>query len=326
MNPLPLNTAILFIIFNRPDTTQEVFNAIRDARPPRLYVAADGAREGRAGEAERVGHVRQIATAVDWPCEVRTLFRDKNLGCKHAVSSALNWFFENESCGIVLEDDCLPHPDFFTFCEASLERYAKNETIMAITGNNFQDGQVRGDGSYYYSRLAHVWGWASWCRAWQHYDVDMQKWPSWKKTSEWRNFWKQKSATSYWSNVFDRTHSGLIDTWDYQWTASIWMRGGLAVTPNVNLVSNIGFGPDATHTVVSDDVNSKRRVEGIGILKPPSKIVPDHEADDYVMKAQFSGKLNHLILVSWGQINWLFSRLKSIFVIRVKKGRLHEGM
>jgi hypothetical protein len=320
MSSMPFNTAVLFIVFNRPDTTQEVFNAIRGARPPRLYVAADGAREGRAAEAEKVRQVRQIATAVDWPCEVKTLFRDKNLGCKYAESTAMDWFFENEDQGIILEDDCLPHPDFFTFCEASLERYAENENIMAITGDNFQDGQIRGDGSYYYSRIVHGWGWASWRRAWRYYDVEMQQWPTWKKTAEWRNFWKQKSATKYWNNIFDRTHSGLIDTWDYQWTASIWMQGGLTVTPNTNLVSNIGFGPDATHTLASDDVNSKKRVEGIGILKHPSKIFPDHEADDYVMETQFSSTLGNLIPFNLLKINQLLNIFKSTFSIRVKKG------
>ncbi len=119
----PLKTAVLFLVFNRPDTTAQVFDAIRKARPPRLYVAADGPRANREGEAEKVAKVREIATAVDWPCEVRTLFRDANLGCKRAVSGALDWFFGEEEAGMVLEDDCLPHPDFFRFCDALLERY-----------------------------------------------------------------------------------------------------------------------------------------------------------------------------------------------------------
>lgn len=161
MEKKPLKTAVLFLVFNRPETTKTVFEAIRKAKPKRLYIAADGPRKHREGENEKVSSVRQIVTYVDWPCDVKTLFRDENLGCKSAVSGAITWFFNHEEEGIILEDDCLPHPDFFPFCESLLKRYANDERIWVITGNNFQNGIQRGEASYYFSRYNHVWGWAS---------------------------------------------------------------------------------------------------------------------------------------------------------------------
>ncbi len=243
----PCSTAILFLVFNRPETTARVFEAIRTAKPPRLYVAADGPRAKRKGEASTVAKVRQIATAVDWPCEVKTLFRDENLGCKRSVSEAITWFFDNEEQGIVLEDDCLPHPDFFGWCETLLNRYAHDDRVWVITGNNFQHGIRRGEASYYFSRYNHVWGWASWRRAWQKSDMAIAFWPEWKKSESWKASWDDGVARAYWEKIFERTYRAEIDTWDYSWTASVWYHGGLTATPNVNLVSNIGFGKDPQH-------------------------------------------------------------------------------
>lgn len=285
-----LQTPVLFLVFNRPDTTLRVFEAIRQAKPPRLYVAADGPRVGRAGEAERVAKVREIATAVDWPCEVITLFRDKNLGCKYAVSSAINWFFEKEKQGIILEDDCLPQPDFFPFCEALLDRYVSDERVSVITGDNFQGGKRRGDGSYYFSRYNHVWGWASWRRAWQVYDRDLTFWPEWKDSDSWRNEFPDRVERRYWGRIFNRMYAQQIDTWDYPWTASVWYRGGLTVTPNVNLVSNIGFGTDSTHTTSADSPLAEMSTSPIGGLVHPVNIAQDLAADRYVFYHIFGGK------------------------------------
>ena len=156
-----LKTAVLFLVFNRPVTTMQVFEKIRQIKPQRLYVASDGPREGYNGEIEKVAKVREIATKVDWPCELRTLFRDNNLGCKKGVSTAITWFFEHEEQGIILEDDCVPHLDFFTYCENLLNFYSEEKKISVITGDNFQNGKWHGDGSYYFSKSNHYWGWAS---------------------------------------------------------------------------------------------------------------------------------------------------------------------
>lgn len=288
--PGPLNTAVLFLVFNRPDTTRQVFEAIRQARPPRLYIAADGPRPNRPGEAERCAEVRRIATNVDWPCEVKTLFRDENLGCKRAVSGGITWFFENEEQGIILEDDCLPHPDFFPFCEELLQRYADDERVWTITGCNFQDGQKRGEASYYFSKYNHVWGWASWRRAWKHYQGDIPFWPTWRLSKEWMSWTPDKVERRYWDKVFDVVARDGIDTWDYPWTACVWYHRGLTATPNVNLISNIGFGVDATHTFASDDKNANRPTSGLGVITHPPEVRQDTEADRYVFDHVFGGR------------------------------------
>ena len=169
----PLNTAVLFLVFNRLDTTKQVFETIRQAKPQRLYIAADGARASRVGEAAQVQAVRDYVTShVDWECEVKTLFREQNLGCKYAVSSAIAWFFENEEMGIILEDDCLPDPTFFNFCQELLARYRHDQRIGVISGDNFQFGHRRNDDSYYFSKYVHIWGWATWRDRWVNsYDV-----------------------------------------------------------------------------------------------------------------------------------------------------------
>lgn len=173
-----MHSAVLFLVFNRPDTTRQVLDSIRQARPPRLYVAADGAREDRPGERERCERVRGIATDVDWPCEVHTLFRARNLGCKTAVSGGISWFFEQEEEGIILEDDVLPDQSFFVFCEELLERYRHEAKVTMISGDYFHGNNHQPTASYFFSRYTHIWGWASWRRAWQHYDREMAQWPS----------------------------------------------------------------------------------------------------------------------------------------------------
>jgi hypothetical protein len=287
--PAPLQTAVLFLVFNRPETTQQVFEAIRQAKPPRLYVAADGPRANREGEAKKASQVREIATAVDWPCEVKTLFRDENLGCKKAVSSGIDWFFENEEQGIILEDDCLPHADFFTFCETLLNLYASDEWVWVVTGDNFQDGQQRGDGSYYFSRYNHVWGWASWRRAWSKRDMEIQFWPEWKNSLQWKAWLPDRVERQFWTKIFDQMHRNEIDTWDYPWTASVWFHGGLTATPNVNLVSNIGFGPDATHTT-GKSILSCMKTKEMKVIINPSDSRHSHEADRYIFNEYFSGQ------------------------------------
>jgi hypothetical protein len=287
--PAPLETAVLFLVFNRPDTTKQVFEAIKLAKPPRLYVAADGPRAGKEGEAQRVEQVRKIATAVDWPCEVKTLFRNQNLGCQKAVCEGIDWFFENEEQGIILEDDCLPHLDFFAFCETLLNRYANEEQVWVVTGDNFQDGQVRGEGSYYFSRYIHVWGWATWRRAWTKRDMGLNFWPEWKRGTEWALWLPNHIERKFWAQIFDKMYRNEIDTWDFPWTASVWFNRGLTATPNVNLVSNIGFGIDATHTTTAGSM-SRMKTSGIKNLIHPEAVTHSVAADDYVFLESFGGK------------------------------------
>ena len=298
MNPDPtpslqLTTAVLFLVFNRPDKTAQVFEAIRKAKPQRLYVAADGPRPNREGETEAIAKVREISTAVDWPCEVKTLFREKNLGCKYAVSGGISWFFEHEELGIILEDDCLPHPDFFYFCELLLKRYLDDERVSVITGNNFQNGQRRGGATYYFSRYNHVWGWATWRRAWNRNDSKISFWPEWRVSQDWKNKFPDTVESVYWQKIFDQVYENRIETtWDYPWTASVWYQGGLTATPNVNLVSNIGFGPNSTHTTQVDSPFSNMETSSLDQITHPEEIIWDHLADRYTFDHNFGGRLS----------------------------------
>lgn len=239
---------ILLLIFNRPGPTQQVFETVRAARPARLYVAADGPRVSRAGEGFLCEEARRVATAVDWPCEVRTLFRASNLGCGRAVSEALNWFFAQEPEGIVLEDDCVPDPTFFRFAGELLERYRDDSRVMSIGAQHHPGPDHRPAASYYFSRYQHCWGWASWRRAWALYDRELGRWPALRHTP-WLRQQGGHIFARYWRTWFDAVRSGEIDTWDYQWTFSHFLHSGLAAMPDRTLVTNIGFGDDATHTI-----------------------------------------------------------------------------
>jgi len=246
---MQLKAPVLFLIFNRPDTTQRVFAAIRQAKPARLFVAADGPREDRPGEAEKCARARSIIENVDWDCKVVTLFREKNLGCRKAVSSAIDWFFENVEEGIILEDDCLPSRSFFMFCQELLEYYRNDTRIMQICGLNVLKEWNRSGYSYFFSNYGPIWGWASWRRAWKHYDVDMKLWPEIKGKKFYEDFCQNKEEAEYRQSLYDKVFSGEIDTWDYQWGFAKMVNHGLSVIPSVNLISNIGFDADATHTV-----------------------------------------------------------------------------
>lgn len=245
-----MNSAVLLIVFNRPVPTRAVFEALREARPPRLYVAADGPRAAKAGDKENCRAVRQIVQSVDWPCEVVTLFRDENLGCKYAVSGAISWFFEQESEGIILEDDCLPEASFFPYCDEMLERFRDDERIAQICGSSFIPPPAP-DKSYYFTKYADIWGWATWRRSWAHYDLAMRQWPNLRETNSLKGLPGSTMAfVNYWTDIFDQTHAGKVDTWDYQWMFTCWRLGLLSVMPCQTQIRNVGFGLDATHTGV----------------------------------------------------------------------------
>lgn len=285
--PHPLKTAVLFLVFNRLDTTKQVFEAIRQAKPPRLYLAADGARETKEGEAEKVKAVRDyVMSKIDWECEVKTLFREQNLGCKYAVSGAITWFFENEEMGIILEDDCLPSQSFFWFCEELLERYKDDMRVGMISGDNFQKGIKRGDADYYFSVYNHIWGWASWANRWKNYEVDLNSINDVKFIEE---IFTNRNTQQYWIDIFKTMKEMKIDTWDYQWTFALWHQKQLTVLPNVNLISNVGFGVDATHTT-RDSEFSKLLSYEIILKSHPNEVKRDLEADKFTSKLMFEEK------------------------------------
>jgi hypothetical protein len=224
---------VLVVAFNRPDLTAEVFSVIRRAKPNRFFFAVDGAHPGHAGERERVLAVRALKDSVDWPCEIRTLFRSKNLGCEVAVSQAISWFFDQVESGIILEDDCVPDPSFFPFTAELLERYKDDRRVALISGDNFQFGKERTRDSYYFSRYNHIWGWASWRRAWHLYDHRMRDWPALRARGWLSEFFQEPAAARYWTNIFDETHAERNSSWAYRWTFACWSNALLTALPSV---------------------------------------------------------------------------------------------
>lgn len=280
----PLKTPVLFLIYKRLETTKRVFEIIRKVRPPKLYIAGDGPKDWVKGEPEKVRAVREfVSNNIDWDCAVKTLFRDKNLGCGIAVSEALSWFFQNEEQGIILEDDTLPSISFFWFCEKLLEIYKDDKRIGMISGNNFQDGIKRGDGDYYFSSFAHIWGWASWRDRWEGYDFKLDSFSDDKFIEE---IWDDKKMIKFWKRVFWITKRGKINNWDAQWCFHLWKRKMLTILPNVNLVTNIGAGLDATFDKVKQKGVSEIPNYEIDIydLKHPSMIIRDTQADQYTFE------------------------------------------
>jgi len=287
---MSLSTPVAFIIFKRPDTTKKVFEAIRQAKPKKLLVIADGARPDKPGEAEKCAETRAIIDRVDWDCEVLKNYSDINLGCKKRVSSGLDWVFSEVEEAIILEDDCLPSPSFFSFCNTLLERYRDDKRITMIGGSNLQLGQSRTEYSYYFSRYMHIWGWATWRRAWQHYDVAMGTWSEYKKLDLIKSTCEDPYEQKFWTNIFEQGFNGAIDTWDYQWVYTCWAQGSLSVIPNVNLISNIGFGADATHTLSSETPWANLPTSDLEDIKHPPFIVRNREADDYTFEYHYGGK------------------------------------
>jgi hypothetical protein len=263
------STPIIFLIFKRPAETARVFEEIRRARPTKLFLVADGPRN----EEERglVEKTRAIVEKVDWPCEVLRDYSTKNLGCRRRVWSGIDWAFSqlpNDTDGaIILEDDCLPEQSFFTYCGELLQKYAKNEQVLHIGGTCFQQDNPKlstalspelstphakpyyAQNSYYFSRIAQIWGWATWKRAWKLYDGSMGSWKGLKNSHSIRSAFPSRLSYQYWEHMFDRMAANEMDTWDVAWTYTVFKEHGLCIMPKVNLIKNIGGGAGATHKI-----------------------------------------------------------------------------
>ncbi|MBW5396974.1 glyocosyltransferase [Brachyspira pilosicoli] len=305
-----MKKAVLFMIFNRPDPTSKVFEAIREAKPPRLYVAADGPRKNVKGEYKKCISTREIIKEVDWDCEVKTLFRDENLGCGLAVSGAINWFFENEEDGIILEDDCLPNQSFFYFCEELLDYYKDNEKIMHIHSNHI--GKPYSKYSYYFSSMERCWGWATWRRAWKLYDYNLEKYSYDLISKKIEEVYFSDLYIDYWKDVLKiMTNDDItkrINTWDYQWSFSILANDGLCICPNVNLVSNIGWGNDSTHCHNEKDKLSNMASYEIKEIIHPNKI----ERNLFIDEDSMSKKFHYVLPNTEYRLNMIISNIRSI--------------
>lgn len=302
---------ILFLVFNRPDVTKRVFSRISEVRPSKLYVAADGPRAECNGEPALCNEVRAIVQEVDWDCDVKYLFRKENLGCRRAVSAAIDWFFETEEQGIILEDDCLPSRMFFGFTTKLLDCYSENTEIMHIGGNNFHDQSFTVSSSFYFSTIPHVWGWATWKRAWKYYRSRALGLVDFVSSGAWLSISSDRDIREHWLRCFYAAWSGKVDSWAYLWCFAIVQRRGLSITPSFNLVENIGFSDAATHTKTGDSpkIGTEANCQNMPPLIYPKVVRPSLEADRIIYDKLYAVK---------GGRRRLFSRLRKRFRNRCK--------
>lgn len=292
MEDFRLTVPVALFVFNRPDTTTRVFAQIRQARPVRLFIIADGPRHDHPPDAEGCAATRAIVQQVDWDCDCTFNYAVGNMGCKTRMATGLDWVFANVEEAIILEHDTLPHPDFFRFCQELLALYRHDERIMNIGGCNFQFGQNATGYSYYFSRYVHCWGWASWRRAWRHYDRSISLWPEVRRSGFLASILGHDLGAAYWQRILDLTHQGYIDTWDYQWVFSCWSRNALSILPHGNLVTNIGFGAQGTHTT-----NASSRVANIPVtamtfpLQGPPYVLRHVAADECTQQLYNAGEM-----------------------------------
>lgn len=287
-----MNKPILFLIFNRPEHTLRVFEQIRLAKPRKFYIASDGPRPNNIKDEFLVNQSRKIIEKIDWECEYKTLFRSDNLGCRIAVSEAINWFFNNEPEGIILEDDCFPSDSFFTFCDEMLDYYRENKSIGIISGSNLFNSKKIKNQDYFFSKYVHIWGWATWSDRWKsYYDPDMTSWPSIKQNKDKKWLYGDDFELNYWVNIFDRTYRKEIDTWDYQWVFANWISNRINIIPRVNLISNIGFGQNATHTLRKNSLSNLPIMELTSPIRHPKLIIRNIGLDNFHYKKHLSQNL-----------------------------------
>lgn len=278
---------ILIIAFNRPDSCLQVIDAVRPAKPERIFFAVDGARSNHPDDERNCQATRHLLQAFDWPCEVKTYFRESNRGCKHAPPEAISWFFSHVESGIILEDDCVPSTDFLFFASELLSKYATADHVGMITGNNHLGFQTNKLASYHFSRYPSIWGWATWKRAWQTYDVNMT--PYLSRLDEIRkSIGHSESFRVYWWRYVEAVQGGL-NTWDVQWAIALLANDLLTIRPTCNLVANIGFTANSTHTSFEYDAYSYHETQHLGYpLIHPDGIEIDDESDRRLEKRHVS--------------------------------------
>jgi hypothetical protein len=280
-----LTSPVALFVFNRPALTKRVLDRIAQAKPATLLVIADGPRS-KAEEA-LCDETRNVVQRIDWDCQVLREYSEENLGCKRRVSSGIDWAFSLFEEVIILEDDCLPAPSFFSFCQTLLDYYRQDDRIFMISGDNFQFGHSRTSASYYFSRYPHIWGWASWRRAWKYFDVTMRSWPEFKSSGRIETIFENPLEQRYWTRIFDECYGNTINSWAYIWAYTCWLQGALAILPEVNLVSNIGFGFDATHTADQASPQANMPTDNIWKIVHPEVVSRHQQADAYSFENVF---------------------------------------
>lgn len=283
-----INVPVLYLVFNRPDHTRQSFDSLRKIKPKYLFIGADGPRKGNKIDEIKCAEVRDIVSKIDWECKPQFHFNEKNLGTKVAVSNAINWFFRNVEEGVIMEDDCIPDATFYSYAAEMLTRYRYDDRIMHINGTNFLKGaKIVNDSSYYFSNFCHVWGWATWRRAWQHYDVSMMDFHSIDKEELRASISIHQDVSDYWYRCLEAVYHGKIDTWDYQWYYAFWKNQGYAITPSMNMISNIGFDESGTRTISKHNRFSKMKRFPMNSIIHPASVKINERADNYASAQKF---------------------------------------
>lgn len=282
-----MTVPVLVIVFNRPELTRRCLEAVAASSPERVLVAADGPRD--EPEAALCARTREVVDDAGFSCPVDRHYADVNLGCGIRVHTAIDWALSRHESVIVLEDDCIAAPTFFGYCRELLAHHRNDERVMHVSGNNFQPRQPTGEHGYYFSKYTHAWGWATWRRAWRHFDHAMARWPELKASGLVERWCTDRYERRYWHAVFDRVHRGAPDVWDYQWMFACWANGGLAAIPRVNQVSNVGTGPDATHTREPGPYFGLP-TPALGEIRHPAEVAADAEADARIFDRNFGGR------------------------------------
>ncbi len=313
------STPILLIVWRRPKETLEVINSLSKIKPRKLFISCDGPRLGDIKEALKVKRTQEVCKEfINWECEIKWQISESNLGCKTGVVSAINWFFNNVQEGIILEDDNVAHPDFFIFCKNLLEKYRKDKRVWCISGSNNQDNISRGKGSYYFGKIPLIWGWATWKNRWDEYDVEIKDWPHIKSTNMLANIFEDQTEKEYWTNIWDSFYkTGEPDTWDYSWVLTCLINNALIAIPNKNLINNIGFNSDATHTIWEKKNITIMKSIGDQIVHPKF-LVCDKKAEKYQFDFYFGG---NAIRLKKNLVIRIKNKLKKLFNIKIKTFR-----
>ena len=308
---MAFTTPVLLIIFRRPDIVKQLIDAVRVAAPTRIFISCDGPSLERAGEAEKVAANRELVEReIDWPCTIERRYSDINEGPRVSIAGAITWFFERVEEGIILEEDCIPHPDFFPYCAELLERYRHDTRVWHISGTHPLDNQWRGDGSYYFSKYPWVWGMATWRNRWKHYDVNLSAWPAFKSSGAIKKIFKDPFDREWWTMTLDKTYGGTINSWDFQWCFACMSRGGLCIVPNRNLINNIGFGVEGVYCFGE---NTNSQTFKILPLTHPSVVRRNVEADDHICYGRNISWLEKKLRPMRWLVHRVKSRLSSLF-------------
>ena len=280
--------AVLMLTYNRADLFKKSLSSVLSIMPKRIYIFNDGPKSNPQ-DIVKVYEVRKLIQNIKTKSIIIKNFNKYNLGCKKSNLKAIDWFFSKEKEGIIIEDDCIASREFFSFTSEMLNKYKDNNRIFCISGSNFQKEKLSNE-SYYFSKYNHCWGWATWRDRWRLKDDKISFWPKFKKSKEWGKLHKNKIEQKYWNKIFKNVYNDKMDSWAYPWTLSVWKQKGLTITPNVNLVKNIGFGKQSTHSLfVQDSFKYLNKQKTDSKIIHPKKIIINNKADFYVFKNHFKG-------------------------------------